>query len=119
MSAFCVYGMSFTLALKRAEKKVSSVGLSMEDWRKQVHDAAEQILLSAKPTQVSPTFDAPQFAQDWIEVAERTSRVHAPRVMVRAPKVDKHGNVVKDKRTGLPALGWKPYTKTNGGRDAR
>lgn len=116
MSAFCVYGMSFTLAVKRAETKVSAVGVSMEQWRAKVNEMAEQILLQAKPTQVSPTFDAPQFAQDWISVAERTSRIHAPRIMVRGPKLDKKGNPVKDKRTGLPALHWIPYADRKGVR---
>lgn len=51
----------------------------------------------------------PQFAKDWIEVARKTSRIYAPKVMVRKPKKDKHGNPVVSKATGLPALGWEPY----------
>jgi len=109
MSAFCVFGMTFELAMKRAEKKVSEVGRSMDQWRTEVRKQAEQILIEASPTQVSPPFDAPQFAKDWIAVAQQTSRIHAPKVMVRKPKKDKHGNPIISKSTGLPALGWEPY----------
>jgi len=109
MSAFCVFGMTFDAAIKRAEKKVRDDNLPMEQWKKKVHELAEQILIEAKPTQVSPPFDAPQFAKEWIEVARKTSRIHAPKVMVRKPKKDKRGNPVISKTTGLPALGWEPY----------
>lgn len=109
MSAFCVYGMTLEVATKRAEKKLRDSSLSMEAWKKKVHELAEQILIEAKPTQVSPPFDAPQFAKEWIEVARKTSRIYAPKVMVRKPKKDKQGNPVISKATGLPALGWEPY----------
>lgn len=109
MSAFCVYGMTLPVATKRAEKKLEGEKIAIEEWNAKVREMAETILVQAAPTQVSPTFDAPQFAKDWIEVARKTSRIYAPKVMVRKPKKDKHGNPVVSKATGLPALGWEPY----------
>lgn len=111
MSAFCVYGMTLPVALKRAEAKLRDSSISVEEWSAKVREVAEAILTQGAPTQVSPTFDAPQFAKDWIEVARRTSRISGAKVMVRKPKVDKHGNGIVSKSTGLPALGWAPYSQ--------
>jgi hypothetical protein len=109
MSAFCVFGMTLAIAKKRAEKKLSDTSIPMDQWNERVLAEAEKILAHANPTQVSPPFDAPQFARDWIEVAKRTSRISGAKVMARKPKKDKHGNPVISKATGLPALGWEPY----------
>ncbi|CAG9177619.1 hypothetical protein [Cupriavidus pampae] len=114
MSAFCVFGMTITHAAKLAEKRLEKNGADVgcktkEEWRDKVRSAAEVILTNHAPVQVSPTFDAPQFARDWIEVARTTSKIYAPIVMVRTTKVDKHGNTVISKATGQPALGWSPY----------
>lgn len=109
MSAFCVYGMTLQVAKKRAEKKLADKRLSMDEWRAMVEELAEEILARGPSTQVRPTFDAPQFAHDWIEVALKTSRITKAKVMVRKPKVDNHGNGVISKKTGKPALGWAPY----------
>lgn len=111
MSAFCVYGMTITHAKKLAEKKLEREPntKTQEEWRDKVSAAAETILTSHAPVQVSPTFDAPQFCREWIEVAQRTSKIYAPKVMVRQQKIDKHGNPVVSKTTGLPTMGWAPY----------
>lgn len=114
MSAFCVFGMTLSHAQKLAAKRLEKSGADVscktkEEWRNKVQAAAEAILTSHAPTQVSPTFDAPQFARDWIEVAKQTSKIYAPVVMVRSQKIDKHGNTVISKATGQPALGWSPY----------
>jgi len=109
MSAFCVYGMTMTHALQLAEKQVSETGLSKEQWREAVHAAANKIFVAHAPVQVSPMFDAPQFARDWMDIACRTSQIYAPTVMVRQAKTDNRGNSVIDRRTGLPLLRWAPY----------
>lgn len=111
MSAFCVYGMTITHAMKHAEKRLERGHdcKTKEEWKEKVGEVAETILVSHAPVQVSPTFDAPQFAREWIEVAQRTSKIYAPKVMVRKQKIDKHGNPIVSKTTGLPTLGWAPY----------
>lgn len=59
MSAFCVYGMTLPVALKRAEAKLRDSSITIEEWNAKVREMAENILIQAAPTQVSPTFDAP------------------------------------------------------------
>lgn len=112
MSAFCVFGMTLDAAIKRAEKKLAGEKLTMDVWKQKVREAAEQILISAKPIQVSPPFDAPQFAEEWIAIARKTSRIYGACVMVRKPKHDKKGNPVIGKASGLPLMAWQPYRST-------
>lgn len=114
MSAFCVYGVSLAHCVKVAEKKVRSYDkelkrdLTQEEWKERVYTLAlEMFEHSARPRQISPAFDAPQFANDWIEVAKRTAKIHSQKLMRRGEKKDKKGNPVV--RKGSPVIGWIPY----------
>ena len=58
MSAFCVYGMTITHAMKLAEKRLERGHdcKTKEEWKEKVGEVAETILVSHAPVQVSPTF---------------------------------------------------------------
>lgn len=114
MSAFCVFGVTLENCKKAAEKKVSTwdsklqVHISPAEWRKRVDALAAEIFESAKRSkQISPAFDAPQFANDWIGVADRTTKARAMRIMRRGEKTDEKGAPVI--RKGKPVIGWIPY----------
>lgn len=107
MGAFCVFGMSRTLARQKAEKKVETYAhetppgavkpvrreLSMGEWAQRVSVAANHIFDTAeKAVKISPEFDAPQFCRDWLAVSP--GEVKLARVMVRGPKIDKKGKEV-------------------------
>lgn len=119
MSAFCVFGMTEPLAKKAAEQasktwlaklpsneRAAIAGPEIAEW---VEAKAAEILKGAKPKQVSGAFDAPQFAQDWIDLAKRTVKARGLRVMVRGEKTDKNGAPVISKVTKKPVIGWVPY----------
>lgn len=109
MSAFCVFGMTEslakTLAARKAPPKKELEKMTAEDLQQWYADRAAKIFESAKHRQVSPEFDAPQFCQDWIAVARKTVDHDGLRVMVRGPKPDGRPN----KRTGKIPMTWLPY----------
>ncbi len=113
--AFCVYGVSRTLCRKQAAKKVpeythgESGGkkvvnvLSAPAWGDLVKAEGDKIFeASIKRAKISPEFDAPQFARDWI--AAQPSDVKDTVVMCRAPKLDKLGAVVM--KLGAVVMTW-------------
>ncbi|PVX86441.1 hypothetical protein [Paraburkholderia unamae] len=79
MGGFCVYGQSMEVARARAAKKISTFDseakrpLTEVEWRERVDEEASGIFTRMKPVRVSPEFDAPQFARDFIDLAARTA----------------------------------------------
>lgn len=70
--AFAVFGMSRELAKRRAASDVDKGNKpkTMDEYIAAVAEKAEHIFTtSVQSAQISPAFDAPQFARDWIAVA--------------------------------------------------
>lgn len=109
MSAFCVFGMTEslakTLAARKAPPKKELEQMTAEDLQQWYADRAAKIFESAKHRQVSPEFDAPQFCHDWIALARKTVAHDGLTVMVCGPKPDGRPN----KRTGKMPMAWLPY----------
>lgn len=118
MGAFCVFGVSRQICRKLAEKSVPTYdsqtkkSLTAPEWGERVSAEADRLFVeSEKQVRISPELDAPQFCRDWI--AASPGDVKLTRIMVRGPKVDKHGAVVM--KEGASVLAWLPYdeaTKT-------
>lgn len=115
MSAFCVFGMTEPLAkalaakkspppLKQGDRRLTPE--EIEAWRAK---EAERIFARAKARQVSASFSAPQYCEDWIDLANRTTRAARLKVMVRDTKVDKTGAVVLNKKTKRPVMAWRAW----------
>jgi len=119
MSAFCVFGMTETVARRLAERqfdthwakltKEQRDSLTPEDSRTWIESRTMEILEGDRVQQVSPPFDAPQFAREWIDLARRTAKARRCEVMVRCEKRDRHGARVISKATNLPVMGWKAW----------
>lgn len=106
MGAFCVYGVTKEKAMQRAEKKVP---LSRKDRGSEVEAMYEKLFKSMPPVQISGEFDAPQFAQEYVELVKKHMDARAVRVMVRDVKLDKNGSKRLSKRTGKPIMGWMVF----------
>lgn len=116
MGGFCVFGQSMEVARNRAAKKVSEFEpgtrrpLTQVEWKERVDEEAAAIFTRMKPVRVSPEFDAPQFAYDFIDLAARTappSHALANMAVMRIDrKRDAKGNEVKSKTSGLPMMTW-------------
>lgn len=119
MTAFCVFGMTEPLARKAATRASETWVARMSEQERQELSKAEveewiaaktaEIMRAGRSVQVSGAFDAPQFANDWIELARRTIKTRGLAVMVRGEKVDKHGASVISKKTKKPVIGWVNY----------
>ena len=117
MSAFCVFGLSFTKCIEKAEKivpeSIKSNGKSFPII--QSKHAAYSIMLAdelfkddeIRLTQISPEFDAPQFAKEWMDIAIKTNQARRMKIMVKGKKVDAKGADVI--RKGAAAIGWVDY----------
>ncbi|SOE48060.1 hypothetical protein ODI_R1209 [Orrella dioscoreae] len=114
-----MFGMTLPAATKMAETRFDKAWDRMprserneftkEDQAAWVKAEAEKIMAEGGVRQVSPPFDAPAFANDWIELAKRTAGARRCRVMCRGDKRDKDGNVIFSKTTLRPVQGWVPY----------
>lgn len=114
MGAFCVYAASREVAINRAEKKIPTRKgkrqLTESEWRAEVELEAAAIFARMKPVRCSPEFDAPQFAAEFIALAEKTAAdaFAGMKVMRLGDKVDKKGAAVISKTTGAPVVTWVP-----------
>lgn len=112
MGAFCVFGISRTLCKIAATKKTPTYDakekrdLSMEEWTARRDEMAEALFSdSTRRVKISPELDATQFCRDWLAVDPE--HVRDTIVMVRGPKIDKHGNEVK--KGGAVVKTWLDY----------
>ena len=115
MGAFCVFGVSRQVCRKLAEKNVATFDqqtkktLTAAEWGERVAAEADRLFHeSEKQVRISPELDAPQFCRDWIAAAPEEVRL--TRIMVRGPKVDKHGAALL--KEGVPVLSWHPYDES-------
>lgn len=83
--------------------------MTEEEYAAFLAQKAEHILTHAARRQVSPLYSAPQFCEDWIALAARTTRAVGLKVMVRDVKRDNKGDPVISKRTKQPVMAWRPY----------
>lgn len=110
MSAFCVYGYTRQLAMKKARKTVDTWDkeakrtIDPQEWEARVQEEAERLFHKAKRTKVSNTFSAPAFAAEFIKLGERSGDLRGGTVYAHM-ETDK-----VSKKTGKPLLKWKPWT---------
>ena len=110
MSGFCVFGVSRANCKQRAERAVpSSRFLTVDEYAQRVAEIERELFSAeARPRQISPVFDAPQFAEEWIAVALKTEDIKSPKIMVRGVNTDRRGNQKVNKK-GIPVISWVPY----------
>lgn len=115
MSTFVVFGVCMEDCKLAAFWKVKTYckvlkrNFTEQEHAEKVNLLAEELYRDlAKPKQISSPFDAPQFANDFIELAKKSLQAHTLKIMVKAPKIDDKGKPMK-KKNGLPLLGWTEY----------
>ena len=78
-------------------------------YEQELRDKADSLFESMKIVQISPAFDAPQFAQDWAVVCARTMKCRALEIRARMPKTNKQGQVISWSSAGK--MGFKGSKK--------
>ena len=120
MSTFAVFGMTRDVALAEAKKRVktSKPGkpgapppqqLLPAQWDEAVAKYADKLMSGEKVKQLSNMFDAPQYAQQFIELARKHGECRDLRIRAKCVLVDAKGNPVINPKTKLPRIGWSDW----------
>ena len=120
MSTFAVFGMTRDVALAEAKKRtkgtrknVKAPGgvepIPLAEWMELVEKKAEQIMGGGTVRQLSPLFDAPQYAAQFIELARKTLRCRDMRIKAKAVLVDAKGKPIINPKTKAPKVGFSEW----------
>ena len=77
MSTYAVFGMTRRRALEGVRARTEAVdyktrkGISVEEWEARCQTEADQVMESARVIQLSEKFDAPQYAEQFLKIAEK------------------------------------------------
>jgi hypothetical protein len=114
MSGFCVFGVSREQCRKAAEESTptteNKTTIPVDEWRRRVVEKARELFEggASRSKQISPAFDAPQFAEEWVRIGLSSGAITNPVIMTRGTKLDKKGAVRMNKR-GMEIISWIPY----------
>lgn len=122
MSTFAVFGMTLDVATTEARKKTSGTRKNLKvlggvepipeaEWLEMVRKRVEKIMRGGTVRQLSPMFDAPQYAEQFIELARKTLKCRDMRIRAKAMLVDAKGEPIINPKTKAPKVGfidWPP-----------
>lgn len=113
MSTFAVFGMTQHVALADARKstptKIAGRELDAAQWEAAVCRLADKIMVSEKVKQLSPLFDAPQFAEQFIQIARKTGNCRDMKIRAKRVITDAGGKPILNKKTKAPKVGFCEY----------
>ncbi|WP_460420778.1 hypothetical protein [Pseudomonas sp. ZL2] len=120
MSTFAVFGMTADVALAEARKTTKTtrpsgkagcppLELTLAEWNLAVEQQAAKIMAGEKVKQLSQMFDAPQYAQQFMELARKTGKCRDLRIRAKCEITDAEGRPVINKKTKAPKVGWTEY----------
>ncbi|VVP62169.1 hypothetical protein PS870_06536 [Pseudomonas fluorescens] len=122
MSTFAVFGMTLDVATTEARKKTSGTRKNLmvlggvepipeAEWLEMVRKRAEKIMGGGTVRQLSPMFDAPQYAEQFIELARKTLKCRDMHIRAKAVLVDAQNKPIINPKTKAPKVGftdWPP-----------
>ncbi|CAD5376758.1 conserved hypothetical protein [Pseudomonas sp. OF001] len=103
MSTFAVFGMTEHFAREEAKKKTPAKK-TMQEWLDAVEARVDQVLEGPRCVQLSNLFDAPQFAQQYIELLRKSGRCRDLRIRAKV-KVERPAEARGKKKA--PSTTWK------------
>lgn len=126
MSTFAVFGMTRDVAIAEAKKTVKTtrpdpkrtghnIELTVDEWLYKVGGRADQIMGGARVKQLSPLFDAPQYAEQFIELARKGGKCRDMRIRAKRTLLDARGEPIINPKTKALKVGftdWSPKQET-------
>lgn len=103
MSTFAVFGMTADVALS------APLELTLTDWNLAVEQQAVNIMAGRKVKQLSQMFDAPQYAQQFMELTRKTDKFRDLRIRAKCVITDAKGKPVINVKTKAPKIGWLDF----------
>jgi len=115
VSTFAVWGMTRSHAYSIARKKTPTIDrggyvLHESEWLQRVAAETEAIMRGESIRQLSPKFDAPQFADQFIAMAMRTERHRDLQVRAYRQAKDAAGKPIYVGKSKKPKMEWQPYS---------
>ena len=119
MTTFAVFGMSESWARDEAKETTSThkmegakrVERTIAEWEEAVEAEVARIMASKKSVRLSPMFDAPQYAQQFMEMARASIVCRDLKIRTKAVLVDAKNKPIINSKTGAPKVGfadWHP-----------
>ena len=79
-----------------------------------MEEQAAKIMAGKKIRQLSQLFDAPQYAEQFMELARKTGQCRDLRIRAKCEITDAKGKPVINQKTKMPKIGWTDYMQTMG-----
>lgn len=79
----------------------------LAEWLELVEKKTEQIMGGGTVRQLSPLFDAPQYAEQFIELARKTLRSRDLKIRAKAALTDAKGKRIINPKTKAPKIGFQ------------
>ncbi|MBB1616994.1 hypothetical protein A9978_31550 [Pseudomonas sp. UMC65] len=119
MTTFAVFGMSENWAREEAREHTPTfknengkrIDLSITEWEAEVLVQIAKIMAVKKCVRLSPFFDAPQYAQQFVDMARKSIKCRDLKIRTKAVLVDAKGKPIINPKTGVPKIGladWAP-----------
>ncbi|WP_456254619.1 hypothetical protein ACP3PM_18210 [Pseudomonas iridis] len=83
-----------------------------------VRKRAEKIIGGATVRQLSPLFDAPQYAEQFMELACKTLRCRDLKIRAKAVLTDVKGKPILNPKTKVPKVGFTDWPQMQGAQAA-
>jgi len=119
MTTFAVFGMSENWAREEARENTSThktvdgkrIERTIREWEEAVEAQVAKIMAGKKCVRLSPMFDAPQYAQQFMEMARASIVCRDLKIRTKAVLVDAKNKPIINAKTGAPKVGfadWHP-----------
>lgn len=119
MSTFAVFGMTRAMAVAEARKKTPATRadksrggvepIPLDEWLGMVEAAAGRIMSGTQVRQLSPMFDAPQYAEQFIALARKAGDCRDMRIRAKSELKDATGETIIDPKTKAPKYGFTDW----------
>lgn len=117
MSTFAVFGMSENWAREEAKEHTPTfknvdgkrIDLTVTEWQAEVEAQIAKIMGGKKCVRLSPMFDAPQYAQQFMDMARKSIVCRDLKIRTKAVLVDALKKPILNSKTGAPKVGFADW----------
>ena len=117
MTTFAVFGMSENWAREEAKEHTPTfkhengkrIDLTVSEWEAEVESQIKKIMAGKKCVRLSPMFDAPQYAQQFMDIARKSIVCRDLKIRTKAVLVDAKNRPILNSKTGAPKVGFADW----------
>jgi len=112
---FRVYGVTKEMAKAAAEKKFKNLPykkrmeMSPAEAEQFIQEKAAEAFKKMKPVVIGRPLDAPEFAQQLIDLTKKTTECRSLEIRINAPQLNNSGGLIISTTTKKPKMGWEKY----------